>query len=114
MAHKHWKGEHPVYGEAPTCHFGTKKDCDNAFADWQAAQQVRLAARIVEEGRAQTYRRDETVFGQLVQCVAGTRQTITNDEGNPSQTPFTKRIVAMLETYRREHPAHTQEVNHAG
>lgn len=96
MAHSHIPGA--------VCDIPTKKECDAAYADWQAAQQVALAARVVRAGRAGEYRRDVSVFGQLVQCLAGTKETITAGDGEESRQAFTKRVLAMLDRYRSEHP----------
>jgi hypothetical protein len=49
------------------------------------------------------YRKDNGVFAQLVLVLAGERETITNGDGVESMTPFTKRILRMLDLYRRTH-----------
>ena len=97
MSHTHWEG-------GPTCSFSTKKACDDNFANWQAAQQVALAQRVVREGRAGHFRKGNDVFSQLVQVINGDKQTITAGDGEESQNAFTRRILAMLERYREENP----------
>lgn len=95
--HSHWEG-------GPPCDLPTKKACDDRHADWQAAQQVALAARIAREGRAQAFRKDRGVFAQLVLVMAGEQPTILNGDGNESENPFTRRLLAMVERYRAETP----------
>ena len=102
MSHKHYPKDLPGYAAAPTCSFRTKAECDDYFADYQAAQQVALAALVVEQGRAQMFRRDNTVFGQLVQVLAGDKDTITAGDGEESRASFTKRVLAMLVRYQQE------------
>lgn len=95
--HKHWPKDHPAYERAPWCPFRTLKGCDEAYANWQAEQQVALADRIVAEGGAPRYAKAAGVFGQLVQLRAGTRQVILSQDGNPSEAPFTRRLLAAVE-----------------
>jgi len=80
----------------------TAKVCNDQYADWQAAQHVALAHRVVREGRAGMYRHDKDVFGQLVQVINGDKATITAGDGEESQNAFTRRVLAMLERYRDE------------
>ena len=96
--HTHWEG-------GPVCKFATKKACDDNYANWQAAQQVTLAHRVVREGRARMFRGDKSVFAQLIRVITGDQQTITAGDGEESQAAFTRRVLAMLERYREEHPA---------
>lgn len=84
-----------------TCAYPTKRECDDAYADWQADQQVLLAARIVAGGRGERFRKDSTAFGQLVQVLDGRRETITNGDGVEASAPFTRRLLAALERHRR-------------
>ena len=79
MSHTHIEG-------GPVCKYKTKKECEAVYADWQANSQVDLADLIVRRGNADRYRRDNTVFGQLVQVRAGMREDI---DGKAS---FTERI----------------------
>lgn len=107
MAHSHWEG-------GPVCRFPTKKACEDNYANWQAAQQVVLAHRVVREGRAAAFRRDKSVFGQLVMVIAGDKETITAGDGEESQNAFTRRVLAMLDRYRAENPLTvTQEAQDA-
>lgn len=89
MSHEHVPGR--------PCRFGTLKACDAAYAAFQARSQVELARRVVASGRAGPFRRDMTIFGQLVQVVAGDRETITNEDGLPSRQPFTRRLMAAVD-----------------
>jgi hypothetical protein len=83
----------------------TGKECSDRYADFQAAQQVALAHHVVREGRDKGFRKGKDVFSQLVQVILGERETITAGDGEASQAAFTRRIVAMIERYREEHPA---------
>lgn len=94
MAHKHWPKDHPQYRFAPTCNL-MKKDCDELYVEAQAREQVALAARIVREGRGPRWRKDQTVFGQLIAMLQGERDTISNADGNESEAPFTRRLVRV-------------------
>lgn len=107
--HKHLPEDDPWYPRAPECTFPTKKACDNHFANWQAAQQVSLAHAVIRAGRQAAFRRDDTVFGQLVRVILGDKETITAGDGEASRAAFTRRVLAMLERYREEHPAEQQE-----
>jgi hypothetical protein len=98
VSHVHREG-------GPTCDLPTRKACDERYADWQAAQQVRLAALIVARGDAKNFRKDSSVFGQLVQVMGGLRETITNQDGLPSEAPFTRRVMRMLEVYHSQAPS---------
>lgn len=86
------------------CPFGvttTWADCDkardSAYTDWQAMQQVILAYNIVVGGRAQAFRKEKGQLAQLVQFIAGEREDIMNDEGNPSEAAFVIRLRAAIE-----------------
>lgn len=92
----------------------TTKQCDEAYTDWQAAQSVELAARVVREGRAGAFRGEASVFAQTVLVLAGLRETVTNGDGVETEAPFARRVLAMIERYRREHPDELPEVQHAG
>lgn len=91
------RANHSHYEGGPPCDLSTKKACDERFADWQAMQQVLLAYLIVSEGRAKQYKKDDTQFGQLVQYIAGERESITNADGNASEAPWVKRLMAAIE-----------------
>lgn len=80
----------------------TRKACDERYAEWQADQQVWLAHRIVQKGDGPRFRKDTTVFGQLVQVMAGERQTITNADGVEAQSAFTQRVLRALDRWRAE------------
>jgi hypothetical protein len=60
--------------------------------------QVELAQQIVLAGRAGQFRRDKTVFGQVVQVLAGQRADISGI------APFTNRLRAALAGYQSEMP----------
>lgn len=90
MSHTHHEG-------GPVCDLPTKKACEERFATWQAMQQVVLAFRIVVEGRAGAFHKDKGQFAQLVQYIAGEREDIINDDGNPSQAPWVLRLRAAIE-----------------
>jgi hypothetical protein len=85
-----------------TCEYGatTWGECDkardNAYADWQAMQQVILAYNIVVGGRAKAFKKDDTQFGQLVQLINGDRDIFVNDDGNESRAPFIERLRAAI------------------
>lgn len=83
--HSHWVG-------GPPCDLPTKKACEDRFADWQAMQHVLLAYRVVVEGRQANFHKDKGQFAQLVQLIAGEREDIVNDDGNPSATPWVQRL----------------------
>jgi hypothetical protein len=95
VSHTHWEG-------GPVCRFRTKRECEDAYADWQADQQVLLAARVVDMGRAGFHKKSSDVFGQLVLVLAGQKETITNSEGVESSAPFTRRVLAALRRYRSQ------------
>lgn len=81
------------------CSAKSKKACDEKHANWQADQQVILALKVVAQGRSASYKKDDTVFGQLVRVLAGEKPGITNGEGNEASAPFTKRLLASVERY---------------
>ena len=83
-----------------TCKLPTKKACDDAYADWQAMQQVRLAAYVIAQNRSGDYRKDKSVFGQLVQLMAGDRESLDNKDGTAASAPFTRRILSALNKYK--------------
>lgn len=90
MSHKHGTAD-----TAPVCRFRTKKECDENYADWQAMDQVKLAARVAADpARVKAYKRQKDVFSQTVMVLAGERDAVEGD------APFTKRIQRALETYR--------------
>lgn len=76
----------------------TVKACDDAYADFQARSQVELARKIVASGRVGAFRKDSGVFAQLVLVVAGERDDILNEDGVPSQQPFTRRLRRAIDT----------------
>lgn len=55
-------------------------------------QQVILAYNIAARGETKPYRKDNSLFGQLVRHIAGEQADIMNDDGNPSQAPYAIRI----------------------
>ena len=87
--HSHWEG-------GPPCDLSTKRACDDRAADWAAMQQVILAYNIVVQGRAKAYSKEPGLFGQLVQYIAGMKASLDNKDGTPSESAFTKRVVAAL------------------
>ena len=91
--HTHWDG-------GPVCPFPTKKQCEDEYANWQADSQVALAQRVVDQGRTKQYSGDKTQFAQLVRVVAGTQEAIMNDEGNPSQSAWARRLAAAISRSR--------------
>lgn len=91
MPHYHWPDK-----KGPLCRFKTKRECDQAYADWQAERWVYLAKSIVKKGHTGAFAKDDTVFGQLVRVVAGDKETITNDRGVESDSPFARRVLAAL------------------
>jgi len=88
MPHTHHDG-------GRVCDLPTKKACDDRYAQRQAEEQVKLAQRIVSQGRAKSFK-GSTMFDQLVQIVNGTKDIITNDEGNPSQSSWARRLTTAL------------------
>ena len=86
----------------PVCEYGasTWGECDkavaSAYVDWQATQQVILAARIVRQGRAGAFFKENGEFGQLVQILAGKREGFTDKKGNPSSATFVLRLQAAI------------------
>lgn len=96
MSHKHWPKGTPRYEEAPVCPFRTVKECDIAYADWQADRQVDLAQRVAESGdvAVRRYSKDSSIFGQLVNVLANRREDI---EGTAA---FTGRLRAALARHR--------------
>lgn len=95
MSHTHRPG-------GPACIHPTKKACEDAFVQWQADEQVRLARIIVAGGRAGAFRRDRGVFAQLVSVLAGDRADIMTQEGNPNVSPF---VVRLRRSYTGSEPA---------
>lgn len=93
MAHSHWEG-------GPPCDLSTKKACEDRYADWQAMQQVLLAYNAVIGGRGADYKKESSQFAQLVQWLAGDREDIMNEDGNPSQAPWVVRLRAAVERVR--------------
>ena len=89
MPHTHWDG-------GPVCDLPTKKACDERYTEAQADAQVWLAQRVVEQGRTRQYHGDKTQFAQLVRVVAGEQEVILNDEGNPSQSAWARRLAAAI------------------
>ena len=81
----------------PVCDLPTKKACDERFQDWQAMQQVILAYNIAARGETKPYRKDKSLFGQLIRYIAGEQGDIMNDDGNSSQAPFTIRVRGAIE-----------------
>ena len=79
------------------CKFKTLKECGENYANWQAANHVRLAQRVVNEGRAGDYRKGKEVFAQTVRVLAGEQATIVAGDGEESRNSFTKRIIAAIE-----------------
>lgn len=97
MSHTH-DGEHP-------CSQPSVKACNAAYTQWQAWSQVLLAARVIEHMTPDTrarWRRDDTIFGQLVKVMDGQQADVMNEDGNPSQSAFVIRLREALERYRRE------------
>lgn len=90
MPHSHREG-------GRTCDLSTKKACEERYADWQAMQQVVLAYKVVVQGAAKRYRKDGGQLGQLVQLINGDREFIVNADGNPSEGPWVKRLLAAVE-----------------
>ena len=64
--------------------------CDKAaeasYRTWGYMQQVILAYNIVVGGRSMAFRKEKGLFAQLVQLIAGDRDELMNDEGNPSES----------------------------
>jgi hypothetical protein len=91
VSHKHQDG-------GPVCTARTKRDCDDRYANWQAAQQVLLAARVVAQGPValRRFRGEDGVFAQLVNVLAGDRSTIDGE------APFTRRLRAALAEYQSQ------------
>lgn len=88
--HTHWEG-------GPVCDLPTKKACDDRKQDWDAMQQVILAFNIVQRGDIRSYRKEKSVFAQLVRYIAGEQGDIMNDDGNASQAPWVLRLRAAIE-----------------
>ena len=87
MPHQHWAD-----GGGPVCRFKTKRECDEAYADWQADQQVLLAEWVVSTTSADA-KRGSTEFDRLVAAV---RSGGTID----GEASFTRRLAAALERRR--------------
>jgi hypothetical protein len=79
------------------CDLSTKKACEDRYSDWQAMQQVLLAYRVALRGDAPRYRKESSVFAQLVGYIAGDRESLDNKDGTASAAPFTKRILAAID-----------------
>ena len=83
------------------CAYANWAECDKAAAlaylDWQATQQVILAARVVRDGRAGAFLKEHGEFGQLVQILAGKREGFTDKKGNPSSATFVLRLQAAID-----------------
>jgi len=83
------------------CRFKSWAECDDAYAEWQAMQQVLLAYRLLmaQTKLAQTKwwdRGDKTQFRQLMKYIAGEQQDIYNGDGLPAQDAWTKRLKAAI------------------
>lgn len=82
---------------------GTWAECDKVFdgirADWDAMQQVILAARIVDRRDTRTYRKGKDAFSQLVRWMDGQQADIMNDDGNSHVGAFVVRLRAARERY---------------
>lgn len=87
----------------PECKYRTVAGCDRAYADAQADAQVRLAVWSVGQGYARYHKGEKALYSQVVRIMAGLRDDLMNDEGNPSQNPWAKRLRAAIERYRRIH-----------
>ena len=101
--HSHWVG-------GPPCDLPTKKACDERYYNWQADAQVALAVHLVDIGNADHFRRDNSVFGQLVLVMAGLRETITNGDGVQTENAWGRRILEAVERYRTEAATAEREV----
>lgn len=88
---------HSHYEGGPPCRFSTKKACDDNYADWQAMQQVLLAYDIAVRGDMKPWKKEKSAFAQLVLYIAGERDDITNEDGNPSTAPWVVRLRAAVE-----------------
>lgn len=96
----HTHGEHDL-----VCDLPSKKACDDRFADWQAMQQVILAARIARGDRVAMFsgrRGDKSIIGQLVRVMLDEQADIMNEDGNPSEAPWAKRLRAAMARVRDE------------
>jgi hypothetical protein len=92
------------------CPFGvttTWADCDKArddmYVDWQAMQQVILAYNTVVKAGGETpasYRKEKGLYAQLVQLIGGTREDLTNDDGNPHEGAWALRLRAAIERFK--------------
>lgn len=92
--------QHTHRPEGPVCDLPTKKACDDRYADWQAMQQVQLAYRLATGDRVAAFsgrRGDKTIIGQLVRVLIGEQETLLNADGNPSEAPWSKRLLAAIE-----------------
>lgn len=88
----------------PDCAHANWSECDKArdvrYQDWQAMQSVILAYNLVVQGKVNDFLRDKGTFAQLVQHIAGKREDIMNDDGNPSMTPFVIKLRAAIERFK--------------
>lgn len=88
------------------CPYGAANwsDCDKAakevYSDWQAMQQVILAYNVAARGDTKRWRKDSGAFAQLVLYIAGEREEMLNDDGNPSQAPWVMRLRAAIERFK--------------
>jgi hypothetical protein len=100
----------PLHRKAhPDCKYGAAnwgecdKASDNEFADWQAMQQVILAYNTVVKAGGETptaYRKEKGLYAQLVQLIGGTREDLTNDDGNPHEGAWALRLRAAIERFK--------------
>lgn len=95
----------PLHKKAhENCPHANWGECDKAttaaYTDWQAMQQVILAYNVVVGGRAGAFRKEESAFAQLVKLIAGEREDIMNDDGNPSQSVFVIRLRDAIERFK--------------
>jgi hypothetical protein len=89
MSHEHIPGK--------PCQFRTLTACNDAYQQMQALTWIELARRAIAAGRAPLYRKDSSTFGQLVQVLAGLKETITSKDGSPSGDAFSKRLLAAIQ-----------------
>ena len=77
-------------------------DCDRVgddrYQDWQAMQQVLLAFLVLRSGDAAKIKRmkRDGQFGALLRYLSEDAPDIMNDEGNPSEAPWAKRLRAAV------------------
>ena len=83
--------------DIPLCDLPTIKACDDRKADWDAMQMVILAYNVASRGDRI---KEDNVLAQLIDVIGGHKEVIMTKEGNPSVTPWVKRLYAAMERFK--------------